>query len=323
MTDARMGRGALAATVVFMAAVWPPLSAKGQSEERRAPEPVDLAVTTKDHVRIRFTYYASTAGQDAVPVVMLHDFNETRAVFAPLARSLQNPRPPADETTPPIGPRAVVTVDLRGHGESKTAYALDGTALELDANRFRQQDFLDMVRFDLEAVRRFLVEQNDAGQLNLNKMCVVGSGMGANVAVLWAAQDWAMPPLAARKQGQDVKALALISPRWNFRGLMLRDAFRFPPIQRQLSVFLAYGRADRDVVSDIDNMRKVLDRFHPEPPADQVLERKDYFVYAPDTILQGTKLLNSGEFDLGRRIADFIELWLGRKPFPYIQRKRP
>src|SRR5690606_24011271 len=125
-------------------------------------------------------------------------------------------------------PRAVVTVDLRGHGGSKTMLGPGGRMLKLDANRFQTADFLDMVRFDLEAVRQFLIAENDAGKLNLNKLGVVGSGMGANVALLWAARDWAMPPLAARKQGQDVKALALISPRWNFRGLELRDAMKFP-----------------------------------------------------------------------------------------------
>jgi len=290
---------------------------------QRVPPPTVHSLTTKDRVQLKITYYGSNAGQQAVPVIMLHDFNETRAVFERLALALQIPPEPeeAPAAAPPIESRAVVTVDLRGHGESKTAFAPDGTALEVDAARFQMEDFQAMVLQDLEAVRSFLVEQNDAGMLNLNKLCVVGSGMGANVGVLWAARDWATPPLPVRKQGQDVKALVLVSPRWRDRGLILRDAFKFPPIQRQLSVLLAYGAADRAVAEDGENIEKILARFHPEPPADQVQERKDFFVYKPQTRLQGTNLLK--EFGLGPRIASFIEARLGSKDFPYVQRKKP
>ena len=66
-----------------------------------------------------------------------------------------------------------------------------------------------MAALDMEAVRKFLVDKNDAGELNLNKLCLVGSGMGASVAANWAVQDWSAPPLAVGKQGQDVKALVL------------------------------------------------------------------------------------------------------------------
>src|SRR5690606_8877489 len=172
-------------------------------------------------------------GRQAVPVVMLHDYNETRAVFDPLARALQNPPQPENPAVPQIESRAVLTVDLRGHGGSKTALNANGSTVELESNRFQQADFLAMVDLDMEAVRSFLVEENDAGKLNLNSLGLVGSGMGANVAILWAAKDWAAPPLPVRKQGQDVKALVLLSPRWNFNGLLLRDPMRFPPVQRR------------------------------------------------------------------------------------------
>jgi pimeloyl-ACP methyl ester carboxylesterase len=289
----------------------------------RIPPPQDVVLTTKDGVQLKITYYPSSAGQNAVPIVMLHDFGETRAVFDPLAKALQNPRRPENPTAPKIESRAVVTVDLRGHGNSKTAIARDGTPLELNANRFQLEAFQAMVALDMEAVRSFLVEQNDAGMLNLNSLGVVGSGMGANVAIMWAARDWATPPLAARKQGQDVKALALLSPRWNFRGLELRDAMMFPPVQQQLSIFLAYGRADRQIAKDCENIREIFERHHPEPPADLVQTRKDFFVFEPDTALQGTKLLNSREFGMGPKIASFFEARLGAQAFPWIQRKKP
>lgn len=294
-----------------------------QSARTKAPPPVDVTLATKDGVQLKATYYPSSAGPQAVPVVMLHDLHETRAVFAPLAQALQNPPTPENAAAPQMLSRAVLTVDLRGHGGSKLARGADGTSFELDSNRFQTADFQAMVDLDMEAVRSFLVEENDAGQLNLNSLGIVGSGMGANVAVLWTAKDWATPPLAVRKQGQDVKALALLSPRWNFNGLLLRDPLKFPPVQRQLSVLLAYGADDRNVAKDCQNIEQIFAKYHPEPPADQVQQRKDFFVYAPATNLQGTKLLTSQAFGLGAKIVDFIESRLGSQGFAYSIRKNP
>jgi pimeloyl-ACP methyl ester carboxylesterase len=287
--------------------------------------PAEYSLTTKDGVQINITYYPSSAGPQAVPVILLHDFNETRAVFEPLAQVLHAPPPELAQDLPPgppMEPRAAVTVDLRGHGESKTAFDASGQVVELDANQFRLEDFEDMVLYDLEAVRSFLVAENDAGQLNLNKLCVVGAGMGANVALNFAARDWSIPPLAVRKQGQDVKALVLLSPTRVFHGLSSVEPFKFPPIQRQLSVFLAYGAANQKVAKDCANIVKILQRFHPEPPREQAARRKDFFVYAPNTQRQGTELVTTPEFDLGPEIASFIELRLGRQEFPHVIRKR-
>lgn len=297
--------------------------ASAQPARSKAPPPVDVTLTTKDGVQLQATYYPSSAGKQAVPVVMLHDFNETRAVFDPLARTLQNPPPPASPAAPQIASRAVLAIDLRGHGGSKSAQTASGSTVELQSNRFQPGDFRAMVDFDMEAVRSFLVEQNDAGKLNLNSLGLVGSGMGANVAMLWAEKDWSAPPLPVRKQGQDVKALVLLSPRWNFNGLLLRDPLRFPPIQRQLSILLAYGAEDKEVSKDCQDVIKILSRHHPEPPADRVEQLKDFFVYAPETNLQGTKLLTSDAFGIGPNIFNFLEARLGRQAFPYSVRKNP
>jgi pimeloyl-ACP methyl ester carboxylesterase len=299
-------------------------AAEGRAQGRAAlpPPPVEHTLTTKDGVQIRITYYASNAGAQATPVILLHDRNETRAVFNSLAKLLQSPRAPDDAPELKVNrSRAVVAVDLRGHGESKTAFDSQGAPVELDASRFGQVDFQNMVLFDMEAVRSFLVEQNDAGLLNLNKLCIVGSGMGANVAVLWAAKDWATPNLAVRKQGQDVKALVLLSPRWNYNGLSLKEPMKFRPIQQSLSILLAYGEEDPGVARDCKNIDKILARFHPEPPADQVQTRKDYYLIAEKTNLQGTELLTSREFGLTPIVAGFIEARLGRREFPHVTRK--
>lgn len=320
-----LGRLGCAAAVVAWAG-WAPCALGQAPRAGRLAAPESLSLTTKDGVQIGVTYYASNAATQAVPVILLHDFNETRAVFEPLARLLQNPPADLQQDLPPGAapqPRAVVTVDLRGHGQSKTAFDVDGLPVELDASRFGQADFEDMVLYDLEAVRAFLVERNDAGELNLNKLGIVGAGMGANVALNYAARDWAIPNLMARKQGQDVKALVLLSPTRMFHGLSSIEPLKFPPIQQQLSVFLAYGAGTPKIAKDCETMVKTWSRYHPEPPRREIATRKDFYVFAPQTQLQGTELLTSEEFGLAPRITGFIEMRLGRIDYPHVVRKRP
>src|SRR5215212_6328454 len=139
MRNDRLQRGFLKAACCLFSLVQVH-SGWAQSPGQRVPPPTAVALTTKDGVQLKVTYYPSAAGQDAVPVIMLHDFAETRAVFNPLALALQNPRPPESPTTPKLASRAVVTVDLRGHGDSKTAFASDGSAVELDATHFQLED---------------------------------------------------------------------------------------------------------------------------------------------------------------------------------------
>ena len=85
------------------------------AQSSRTAEPEEVKLTTKDGVRLGVTYYASSMGKKAVPVVMLHDYKESRAVFHALAQALHSPREPNQDS------HAVLTVDLRGHGDSTTA----------------------------------------------------------------------------------------------------------------------------------------------------------------------------------------------------------
>ena len=77
---------------------------------------------------------------------------------------------------------------------------------------------------DVEMCKAFLMEKNNNKELNIDKLCLVGAEMGAVVAVDWAARDWSWPILPGRKQGQDVKALVLLSPEWSFKGMTIGPA---------------------------------------------------------------------------------------------------
>jgi predicted esterase len=286
-----------------------------EAQRRRSAAGENLSLTTKDGVQLKATYYASDLGKEAVPVVMLHDFKESRTVFNGLAQALQSP--PEGE-----GPsHAIITVDLRGHGESTSQQNASGQTRELESARLGKQDFRNMVLYDMEAVRKFLVQKNDAGELNLNKLCLLGSGMGANVATSWAAVDWSAPQLANRKQGQDVKGLILTSPDWNYSGLPLLRPLKHPGVREKISILLIYGKQDRKAAKSAETVHKNLERYHPDPPPGQGPEKKDLVLIDRPTSLQGTRLLTDPNFGMLPDVAFFLDARLSQQDYPWIQRR--
>ena len=275
----------------------------------------DLTLNTRDGVKLGITYYPSSKGKEAVPIVILHDFKESRSIYQSFAASLQASR--TEDNT-----RAVVTVDLRGHGESTVQSGGGGRTRELDPTRLTKRDYELMVTQDLAAVRRFLVEKNNRGELNLNALCLVGAGMGANVAAYWSASDWAWPELASLKQGQDVKALVLASPEWGFRGLPLLKPLRQPGFRDRVSFLIVYGERSGKAKKDAMNVHKNLAKFHPEPPRDKIKELKDLFLIGLPTKLQGTRLLTNSEFGMEADVDAFIDARVTSKHFKWVSREK-
>jgi pimeloyl-ACP methyl ester carboxylesterase len=249
-------------------------------------------------------------------VVLLPDYKETRAVFAPFAQRLQAPA----EDEPQRPSFAVITVDLRAHGDSTKQAFPDGSQVELDAARLGKDDFLAMAGLDMEAVRGFLVVKNDAGELNLNKLCLVGSGMGANVAATWAAQDWAAPALAVGKQGQDVKALVLLSPRWSYRGLSLQAPMRFAPFKELVAWMLIYGDEDRRVQVDVERVENQLEPFHPQTQDAGAAGRRGLVVVNWRSKLQGSTLLSKVGPALEQQIIRFLVENVAQHNQPWLAR---
>jgi pimeloyl-ACP methyl ester carboxylesterase len=310
-------RWAWVLAVVF--SMW--ASVAGAQRAYRSAPPEPSKIRTKDGVELSLNFYPCAAAKDPVlgkqvtPVVLLHDEKDTQGVFSSLAARLQSAG--ADGKHPSF---SVVTVDLRGHGASIRQTAPNGATRELDAAKINRADILAMSIQDMEAVRSFLVGKNDEGELNLNKLCLVGVGLGATVAVNWAAQDWSAPPLLVGKQGQDVKALVLVSPQWKFRGVPLQQAMRRPDMKKLVAWMLVYGEQNSAQEADAKRILRQLDRYHPEPVSAQAPPRSLLSLPFPSA-LAGNSLVSQAGATLEDQIVDFLTVQIAEQDLPWTKRR--
>ncbi len=282
-----------------------------------------VSLATRDGVQLKITYFPSAArkgtsqAKQATPVVFLHDYKSSRAVFAPLAQKLQAPVE-GQRDRPAF---AAVTVDLRAHGDSIKQVFANGSQVDLDAAKLNKDDLFAMASLDMEAVRNFLVSKNDAGELNLNKLCLIGSGMGASVAANWALTDWAAPPLAVGKQGQDVKALVLISPRWSYNGLSMQGPMKFRSLKENVAWMLIYGEKDTKVQADAMRIKRQLERFHPTTNETGAQRPSGLADLNLPTRLQGDSLLTKVGPSVEEKIVEFLTKNVAGIQYPWISRR--
>ncbi|WP_425397610.1 alpha/beta hydrolase [Aeoliella sp.] len=284
------------------------------------PEPEVVTMRTKDGVELTGTYYQSTAGKDATPVVLLADWKDSRAVYAELAERMQRGGS-KDEDGFDWESFAVLTVDLRGHGDS-TKQRIGSNTRELDAAKIDRNDLGAMVQYDMNAIRKFLVEKNDAGELNLNKLSIVGAGLSSSVGVSWSLIDWSFPPLAIGKQGQDVKGLVLVSPQWSYKGLQMTKPLRHPGVREKIAFLIMYGGEDRKSAADARRIEKQLERYHPVPDDLEEGEPNSLALMGPATKLQGTQLLTQGGDKAELAIIKFLNSHVAQRDFEWMKRGR-
>ena len=283
----------------------PPTPARppGARKTEKIPPPEEISggeLVTRDGVTLCATFYPGTKGKESVPVLLLHNWKSSRREFAVLAPQLQQ-----------LG-CAVLVPDLRGHGASTRkieVYRGKPREVKLDATKFRATEFAEIATLDMAALRGFLLSKNNAEELNLNKLVIVGSEMGAAVAMAWSTYDWSLPNYehAGIKQSQDVKALVLISPKWSYTGLdtaAVLNAKGISPVRDRLSVMILVGQGDSEKARDAERIegKMVLNRPQPEARIDRTVLRLAF-----DTTLQAEKLLNLPPLNLPAMICRFIE----------------
>ena len=295
---------ALITAALLVAGFWPvsPVAAQEkkpakEKEDEGPPAPEDLVAPTLDGLQLAFTYYPGTKGKETVPVVLLHMWKQSRADYKELAPYLQSQG------------YAVIVPDLRGHGQStrKKGVVKNET---LNAGNMSPVQFTMMVTQDMKAIKDFLWERNNAGELNIDKLCVVGAEMGASVAVNFAfadavEQDTNRVPRAEYKLGRFVKALVLLSPEGSFRGLPLRAATAYPAIQSDISLLILVGKQNAKAMEEAKRIHSIFEKYHPEPTGDDKIDKKTLFYGALNTSVQGTKLLEP-KLNVPAVISDFI-----------------
>jgi len=288
----------------------PPVAKKGDTQKRDAgrdnaddrTEPQLVNLQSDDGVLISATYFPPLRpSKDVAPVMLLHGLGEKESIFFPtktehdLAFALQDHG------------YAVLTFDFRGHGHStRRAGAVQGAeakgaaAIKLDFNELRTPAQFSTLLNDIETAKRFLLQRNNAGELNVGKLAVVGTEMGASLAVIWAYRDWQYPAQTgfSGKQGQDVQALVLVSPQYNFKGIAITNELNF--IQKRIPIQVVVGKKDDKSFADAKKIHQASVRARPSETDSKITEL--------NTSQRAGKLLNPDlELDVEKEIAGFLD----------------
>ncbi len=241
----------------------PPADAPAPGKDDAADADADveqLDLETTDGIQLRAWYYpakADTTRTQTATVILLHDLDGSHKSIAPLAKALQK------------AGCAVVAPDLRGHGESTTRQ-LSGREAAVDAKLLKKADFDYMTatsggqvrdqsahRGDIEAVRNWIKRRAADGDLSMDRLYVVGSGLGGAWAMAWTTNDSLWPDTAKGPQGKQVRGLVLISPTWTTRGFTISPALGSEPMKRGVPVMVIAGTNDRDSVKIFDHLKRL------------------------------------------------------------------
>ena len=157
-----------------------------------------VSFLTDDGVLIVGTYYPPASPHQTSPakaIILLHMLGRNRNDWNAFASILSNSS----------NGYAVLSMDLRGHGES-----INQNGKMISFQPFSPDDFNKMV-LDVKAAKQFVVTQK---HISPNDIAVVGASIGANVGLKYAASD------------PSIKAVVLLSPGLNYMGVTTSDSIR-------------------------------------------------------------------------------------------------
>lgn len=246
----RLRIGTLVVALLTLSA--PTSIAQTASNKKKAPpKPGPVQLQAKDGMELSGYYFGSNKGKEAIPVLIVHEWKGEKTPYGRLCAALQSQG------------CAVLAMDYRGHGGSREYTDRFGKSKEFDLKTMNKGDIASIVTLDLEAAKDFLVKENNEEKLNLNALVVIGSREGCVLAATWAQRDWRFPSIGSRKQGQDVKALVMLSPKRLLRGMSIDNALKDPNLARlPTMVVVGEGSAEESdaerVIRRIEVVKKKL-----------------------------------------------------------------
>jgi pimeloyl-ACP methyl ester carboxylesterase len=279
------------------------------------PDPEPIGLQAADNVLLKATYWEPLrVGKKVVPILLLHGWDGRRQEFDRLGGKLQ------------AQGHAVLSLDLRGHGGStsiKRANSINGDPI--DRQRFSKDD-IERMLLDVQAAKNFLIEKNNEEKLNIEQLCIVGAELGALVALNYAVLDWNRPVVGGVKTGQDVKAVVLLTPPQNFKGISYAPVLTQNVVRGEMSTLILVGSDDAGGLSDAKKLFASLARFHvklPENTAEEEkAERLDLFLQEINSNAAGTGLLTASS-KADAAIAQFVNLRLAKKSDQFLWMNRP
>lgn len=270
------------------------------------PEPRPVTIPTKDGNELSGYYFGSNKGKDAIPVLLIHEWQGQKNGYGPLCMALRN------------AGCAVLAFDYRGHGGSREIIDRSGKKKQLNLQTMRKGDINMIVRYDIEAAKKFLIKENNEERLNLNALVVVGVRDGCVLAAAWTQTDWQFPNVGTRKQGHDVKALVFVSPKRQLKGIAIEPILQDRNVAA-LPTMIIYGKGSKEESDSVRidkrvgvNKRKLAGGLDPEGLT--LLEVKEP--------LGGLDLINRSKSvipDLVKFVTDEVEIsdldnpWIARE----------
>ena len=288
----------------------------GQDKKKKRPLPAAerILLESKDGVELRAQWFGGVNGKKTLPIILVHDWDSDRSTLSNFAARLQKDLE-----------AAVIVPDLRGHGESMT---VKGGEDELDRNRFKKNQLLTFVN-DIDACRRFLQTKNDEGELNLDLLTVIACGKSSVHGVNWCIEDWSWQSVGGVKQGQNVKALVMVSPRKKFKSVSISQSLKAPLYARGsdgIAVLVVYGEGDPGSAKDGATIHDGLKKSRKEPTeyssADERNERQTVYEMVLPTNATSTDLVNENSDKMINALKLFLELKVLAKKDDYAWQSR-
>lgn len=261
---------------------------------------------------IHMTYFESPAGKES-PVVILLTSTEgadkkdvrNRQIWQPTALILQK------------SGFAVVTVDLRKHGDS----VMPAGEGKESSTKMGTDDYTLMAAADLEAVKAFLMEEHTAERLNIAKLGIVSMGSSAMVAAAFAVADWdktpypdGPTPATRTPRGQDVKAMIAYSPNTSVKGINSTSVLKsMKPLPIAVHII-----ASKDNKADARNAEKY---FKAVDLKDEAYKEFRKFTSVPGEIHNERFLEGKFAEPTNKDIAEFLTKNLKDLSIPWVLRK--